>query len=468
MRLPSLPSILHPAVRHFIYKQQEYITDLVAGFGSGIHIVLPQIFCDTVKRFQNVLESVQVDGLILYAKKANKARCFVECCPQLGIGIDAASLQEVTQALACGVPGEHIGISGPAKQTDLLLLAIRQRCLVAIDSLDELHGFIALARQTGCRGRCLLRIHPSAQPESRFGLSSAECEAALQVCTDASSDITLEGFSFHLSGYVPDQRSTAAHQLIDYCQAARMRGLVDCSTVNIGGGFAVRYAEQAHWTAFIAMQQPTHYHAGKSFSDFYPYYSESHGAGMLADILFARQTATGLTLAQRLQSHGIRLLAEPGRALLDQAGFSVFAVQGVKDRAAAGTMPPYGIITVGATSFSLSEQWFNSEYFPDPLLLNRDTFDFFDEQQSDPIPYPACVGGASCLDSDMLSWRKIVFPRRPAAGDLLVYTNTAGYQMDSNESPFHDLPLPAKIVVNLNSDRPRWRLDGVSGSTPAY
>ncbi len=64
----------------------------------------------------------------------------------------------------------------------------------------------------------------------------------------------------------------------------------------------------------------------------------------------------------------------------------------------------------------------------------------------------------------MLTWRKIPFPVRPATGDLLVYLNTAGYQMDSNESPFHELPLPPKVVIGSTSStsgsaRPRWRLD---------
>jgi diaminopimelate decarboxylase len=56
----------------------------------------------------------------------------------------------------------------------------------------------------------------------------------------------------------------------------------------------------------------------------------------------------------------------------------------------------------------------------------------------------------------MLTWRKIVFPTRPEPGDLLVYLNTAGYQMDSNESRFHELPLPPKVVLD---EEFRWRLD---------
>ncbi|MFJ3219931.1 hypothetical protein ACIPLC_28945 [Kitasatospora sp. NPDC086801] len=164
--------------------------------------------------------------------------------------------------------------------------------------------------------------------------------------------------------------------------------------------------------------------------------------------ILASPGGDGASLAERLRQAAVTLLLEPGRALLDRAGSSVFRVQGVKDRTG------YGIVTVNGTSLSLSEQWFNSEHLPDPLLLGGHT-------GHSGQPYPACVGGASCLDSDLLTWRKVAFPTRPRVGDLLVYPNTAGYQMDSNESPFHELPLPPKVVIDRLDDagRPRWRLD---------
>ncbi|EUA27842.1 diaminopimelate decarboxylase domain protein [Mycobacterium xenopi 4042] len=45
----------------------------------------------------------------------------------------------------------------------------------------------------------------------------------------------------------------------------------------------------------------------------------------------------------------------------------------------------------------------------------------------------------------MLTWRKVVLPHEPRHGDMLIYPNTAGYQMDKNESQFHDLPLPRRL-----------------------
>ena len=50
------------------------------------------------------------------------------------------------------------------------------------------------------------------------------------------------------------------------------------------------------------------------------------------------------------------------------------------------------------------------------------------------------------MEYDMLTWRTIGFPRAPKRGDLLIYHNTAGYQMDKNESSFHQLPLPSRFV----------------------
>ena len=132
------------------------------------------------------------------------------------------------------------------------------------------------------------------------------------------------------------------------------------------------------------------------------------------------------------------------RALLDRSGFTAFPVQGFKK------MEDYGIITVAGLSASVSEQWKNSEYLPQPILWPpTDTHD----------PIDACVGGASCMEYDMLTWRKIPFPRTPRYGDLLIYPNTTGYQMDKNETKFHQLPLPTRIIITHTGHRYRWQLD---------
>ncbi|MFE4212802.1 Y4yA family PLP-dependent enzyme [Streptomyces sp. NPDC056844] len=425
------------------------LPELAHAFGGPFHFLLPEAFTDNLRAMRGALTEAGVNGFVYFAKKANKSAVFVERAAAHGGGVDVASTAELREALGHGVRGEHLVVTGPAKDRALLRLAVTHGALVAVDALDELDAVITIALAGRSRpARVLLRVLPPTQPHSRFGMTDAEVTTALSRCVEAGEALRMEGFSFHLSGYALQPRADLAARLVERCLSARVRGL-EAGRVSIGGGLPVSYTDADSWQAFLGAQKPAHYHAGKSFrsGDFYPYHSPASGAHALAALLETRPEDGGGTLARILTDAGVGLLVEPGRALLDQAGASVFTVQGVKDR------DGYRLLTVDGTSLSLSEQWFNSEYLPDPLLIPL--------QPDTPAGvFPASVGAATCLESDMLTWRKIAFSRQPRAGDLLLYPNTAGYQMDSNESPFHDLPLPPKVVIDhTDRPRPRWRLD---------
>jgi diaminopimelate decarboxylase len=420
-------------------QHRELLHDLSYGLGGPYHVVFPDEFDRNAAAFASALTGHGIDGRVYYAKKANKAGCWIQRCADSGIGVDVASVAELRGALGHGVRGENVVVTGPAKAPELLRLAILQRALIAVDSLDELGRIIALStdRETA---RLLLRCVPPTQADSRFGLDGDELAEAMHRCRQVTRWVRLEGFSFHLGGYDIHPRADLAAELIGRCREARALGL-PADRISIGGGFAVDYVGAEDWRRFHGGQSADLYHAGRRFEEFYPYHSPVSGADVLTAVLTAKPAGQGRTVATLLRDAGVALLVEPGRALLDQAGCTVFRVQGVKTRG-------YGILTVDGTSLSLSEQWFNSEFLPEPVLVRR---------SGRPGPgFTACVGGASCLESDMLTWRKIAFPARPQPGDLLVYLNTAGYQMDSNESSFHELPLPPKVVLE---DGFRWRLD---------
>ncbi|MFB6634686.1 Y4yA family PLP-dependent enzyme [Streptomyces sp. NPDC056362] len=445
---PALTLPAHPDPLADRLHDSGLLAELAHGLGGPFHYLLPHRFDDNLAAFRTALTDAGVEGRVYYAKKANKAGVFTERCAALGAGVDVASLGELRDALGHGVRGEDLVVTGPAKSTELLRVAVQQGALIAVDALDELDRVLTL-RQTR-PSRVLLRVHPGIQPGSRFGLDEEDLDEAVHDCAEAGDQVRMEGFSFHLSGYDPQQRTDLAGDLVERCLKARVLGL-RADRISIGGGFAVDYVPAGEWRTFLDRQHPGDYHAGKTFTaaDFYPYHSPVAGAAALAAVLSARPGGHGESLADRLRQAGVMLLLEPGRALLNRAGSSVFTIQGVKEREG------YSIVTVDGTSLSLSEQWFASEYLPDPRLLPARPRPVTAET------YRACVGGASCLDSDLLTWRKIAFPVRPYAGDLLVYPNTAGYQMDSNESPFHELPLPPKVVIDHPDDtsRPRWRLD---------
>ncbi|WP_306307252.1 alanine racemase [Nocardia higoensis] len=434
-----------------ILADPNLLGDIAFAVGTPFHLMYPARVRRNIAEFQQAFAAAGVDGVVYYGKKANKAACVARACAEQGAGVDVSSVGELTAALAQGVRGDELMVTGPAKSAELIWLASRHGALIAIDALDELDRLIG----AGIAARVLLRALPEGT-DSRFGMTGAELDEAVEVLA-GQTEVRLTGFSFHLSGYDAAARAVFAAELVGRSLRARERGH-EITVLSIGGGFGVDYLSADAWAEFTANAEDTWFHAGKSFGTYYPYHFPVPGAAMLGAILAhdcppPAGTARA-SLAEILRDNGIRPAVEPGRALLAHAGSTVFGVRGAKTRHAHGS--PYRLLTVDGTSLSLSEQWFASEYLPDPLLWPPRP----DAARSPAEPTPTSVGAASCLESDMLSWRRIPLPRPAESGDLLVYPNTAGYQMDSNESAFHELPLPPKVVLHeADGDRLRWALD---------
>jgi diaminopimelate decarboxylase len=437
----SLPAV-EPQWLRQVKADPSLLAEMAHPVGGPFHVLYPQRFAENLKGFTDAIASAGISGQVFYAKKANKAGCWLRVCAETGAGVDVASAPELVHALSHGVRGPDIVVTGPAKSEHLLWLATRHGCLIAIDALDELDRVIAQA-QHGTAVRILVRVLPEINPNSRFGLDGAELRIALERCAQERARVSMEGFSFHLNGYEVKPRAQLADQLVDRLVEARAQGLA-ATSLSIGGGFAVSYVDADTWTRFLRDRQDADFHAGKTFTHFYPYHQAPTGAEMLTAIL-ASDTASGRgTVGEKFVATGTKLLLEPGRALVDGAGITVFPVQGFKRRG------DHGILTVLGLSMSLSEQWKSSEFLPDPTLW---------PEKEPTIPVRTCVGGASCMEYDMLTWRKVMLPREPRHGELLIYPNTAGYQMDKNESEFHQRPLPTKLVLTASEGRFRWQLD---------
>jgi diaminopimelate decarboxylase len=437
----SLPAI-EPYWAQQVRADPHLLADIAYAVQGPFHVLNQASFAENLTAFTNALIGADVEGGIYFGKKANKASCWLSACAEANTGVDVSSVAELVQTLGHGLRGEDVEVTGAAKSEELLWLAARHRCLIAVDALDELERVIAMAR-SNVTVRILLRVLPGKEPHSRFGLNDAELAKALEWCVHERERVVMEGFSFHLNGYEVAPRASLASDLVDRCVAARAQGLV-ANSISIGGGFAVSYLDAADWQRFKENYQDSWFHDNKTFTHFYPYHQAPTGADMLAAILASAAGGNYTSLGVKLAQTGTRLFLEPGRALLDRCGFTVFPVQGFKK------MEDYGIVTVAGLSASVSEQWKGSEYLPEPILWPS-------TETRDPIN--ACVGGASCMEYDMLTWRKIPLPRTPHYGDLLIYPNTAGYQMDKNETEFHQLPLPVKVVVSQAGHRLRWRLD---------
>lgn len=450
--MENINPLQHAFIEEILEKERVKLFQLLEAFGSAIHVLLPEIFQENIELYKSILEKYNLDYQILFAAKANKGKSFLEICSQTSSGIDVSSIFELRSALSHGVIGRNIGISGPIKTDQFLLLALNHNSLISLDSLNELAVLVNFIKKglVNRKIRFLIRIGELQKKKSRFGIQKEQLQEVYRVLREYIDFFDFQGFSFHLDGYSIKERTNAIFEIHREIEKAREYGFY-CNTIDIGGGFTIQYLKRDVWELFKTQntQQNNLFYGEKHFDSFYPYHSEYPKEKFLEAILNSYIQDTNTLIYELLKSNEIQLIIEPGRSLLDQAGFTLMKVRGSR------TTGKNNLIIVDANFNHLSEQWFNTDFIPGPIHIPRENIPIHQDQT-----YTASVAGNTCMEGDMLTWRKISFSQKPEKDDLLAYVNTAGYQMDSNESTFHQIPIPEKITMfRGNGNTIRWKRD---------
>lgn len=185
------------------------------------------------------------DGALhAFAIKANPVVPLLRRLVDRGLGLEAASFEEVALGLAAGCPPERLVFDGPAKTRAELAEALRLGVLVNVDHFDELERVAALHP----RGRVGLRVNPEVGAGSiaitsvgsrgaRFGIPIHE-EAVIQAAFEAYP--WLDGLHVHAGS-----QGMALATMVE--ATARVAALADRLgrplRLDIGGGLATTYRE---------------------------------------------------------------------------------------------------------------------------------------------------------------------------------------------------------------------------------
>lgn len=313
--------------------------------------------------------------------------------------------------------------SGPAKDAIYLKNSIDNNVVISVDDIEELKQIKEINKPVNV----LLRISDLLGKVSRFGINLNQIDSCLDIISN--SLIQLDGFSFHINNYSLNDRVDAINQVVQLIDSKN----INIKYIDIGGGIPTNYCTKEDYNNFLKQNNKDMYFKEHFIDDYYPYYSEIADEKAL-DYIFRK-------VYKKLNKMNIEIIIEPGRSLLKNVGISIYQVQYMKHLCNEDNI----IVTNGNIN-CLSEQWFNSDYLIEPKLISKDNCNC-------KTNILASVAGNLCLEQDMITWRKIKFDFIPKKGDLLVYYNTAGYQMDSNESEFHKIPLVKKYVVKKIDDK---------------
>ncbi|KJF69007.1 MULTISPECIES: diaminopimelate decarboxylase [Rhizobium] len=211
----------------------------------------------TLERHYKVFSGAfaDVDAMVCYAMKANSNQAVLKTLAKLGAGIDVVSGGELRRALGAGVPASRIMFSGVGKTVAEMDYALDAGIYCFnIESEPELEVLNLRAVKAGKRAHVSFRINPdvdarthakisTGKKENKFGISYERARAVYaHAATLPGIDVT--GIDMHIGSQITELQpfEDAFRLLRELVEALRGDGHT-ISHVDIGGGLGIPYRE---------------------------------------------------------------------------------------------------------------------------------------------------------------------------------------------------------------------------------
>jgi diaminopimelate decarboxylase len=196
-----------------------------------------------------------VDALVCYALKANSNQAVIATLARLGAGADVVSGGELLRARAAGIAADKIMFSGVGKTAGELALAVEQGILcVNVESEAELELLATIAAAKGRAADVAIRVNPDIDPkthakiatgkaESKFGVPISRARAIYARAAKLDG-VRVVGVDMHIGSQITDLNpfSDAFALLADFVNTLRADGHV-IRHIDLGGGLGVPYRE---------------------------------------------------------------------------------------------------------------------------------------------------------------------------------------------------------------------------------
>jgi diaminopimelate decarboxylase len=361
------------------------LVELAAEFGTPAYVYAEDDMRARARTFVEALRARTEHFEVIYASKAFPCTAVYRLFDEEGLSADVASGGELHLALAGGMDPARLYMHGNNKSQAELDYAIESGIgHIVVDSFDEIE------RLRGRSQRVLLRVTPGIEPsthafirtgqvDSKFGFQMHEVERAVAACADAG--LELRGLHAHIGS-----------QIVDVEVFARLGELLasmgDWPLLNLGGGLGI---------AYTAEDTPP------SIEDYVD-----------ALVMHAPEDVT--------------LLCEPGRALVGNAGVTLYRVGTIKRIPDVRTY----VAVDGGMSDNLRPMLYGARY-------EAEIADRFAEEGSGEL---CTIAGMHCESGDVLV--RDVRLNDPRVGDLLVIpaTGAYGHAMANN---YNAVPRPPVV-----------------------
>jgi diaminopimelate decarboxylase len=298
-----------------LYCEDVDLTRVAEEFGTPTYVYSAKTILDHYTRLDAAL--LPLDHLICYAVKANSNRAILNLLVRAGASFDIVSGGELFRVLAAGGDPAKCTFAGVGKSGDEIEYALQQGVYsFNVESESELESIERIARAKKIRAPIALRINPDVHPhthqyistgsqENKFGIALDQVRAVYERAT-RMSNIEIVGVQMHIGSQITEAKPfvSAIEKVAPLVRELKSKYAI--KFFSIGGGMGIIYRR--------ALESGS----GKWWHD--------HGSEPSA--FSVRDYADAIV--PPLRDLGIRILVEPGRFLIGNAGVLLTRVRYLK------------------------------------------------------------------------------------------------------------------------------------------
>ncbi len=386
--------------------------ELAATFATPLYVFDEITLRSKCLEYRQEFSQRYPDILVIYACKAFVNPALAKLFQEDGLGLDVVSAGEISIAKSVAFPPERVYFHGNNKTEEELKFALAWGIgRIVVDNFYELRLLGRLAEERGKVQDILLRLSPGVDPhthkyittgvlDSKFGfpISTGQAEEALTKALVTPS-LNLVGLHFHLGSSISEVKPyvEAIEILLRFAAEMKERHAFELKEFSPGGGFAIQYV--------LGSLTP-------STRD----YAEAITSALLDH-------------SRELRLSPPRLIIEPGRGIVGQAGIALYGIGGAKE---IPGIRKY-IFVDGGMGDNLRPALYGSKY--EALVANK-----AGETETEQVS----VAGKFCESGDILI--KDVYLPRVEDGDILAVPACGAYSLPL-ASNYNASLKPAIVLV---------------------
>ena len=371
-------------------------TELAERFGTPLYVYSQTELDSAFARYQTAFAAL--DPLICYAVKANGNLSVIRRFAELGSGFDIVSGGELARVLAAGGRADKTIFSGVGKSAAEIEFALKSgiKCF-NVESLPELDRINEIAGRLKTTAPVSLRINPDVDAQThpyistglkanKFGIAMEDAERAY-LHAASLPHLNIIGIDCHIGSQL-----IKLEPLVEACE--RLLPLIDklaahgigLQHIDLGGGVGIVYQNEE--TPDLA--------------------------------------AYAAAVQKLLGGRSLKLILEPGRSLVGNAGALLTRVEFVKQNG------DKNFVVVDAAMNDLMR----------PALYQA--YHHIENAEPSPVaPFAADIVGPICETGDFLAKDRMISAQ---AGDLLVVRSTGAYA-SSMAGNYNTRPRAAEVLV---------------------